>query len=114
MIIQVSQSTFKILKFFFLKSLLKLDLLDRFVLIRLTSNGTTYFENLRKNDKKFNEEMNMLRIQISNSIPVDEIRLEFLNEFVEFDRIERNKLLFITFKINPPDDNCFNQKSSEE
>ena len=89
--------------------------LDRFVIVRLNANGTEDFENLRKNDgKKFTKEMDALRIQISNRIPVDESRLAFLNQFLKFNRIDSRELLFIMFKINPPNDDCFNQKSSSD
>jgi len=54
--------------------------------------------------------MEEMRIQISNSIPVDESRLTFLNHFQEYDKIDQKDLLFIIFKIDSPNDQNFNKK----
>jgi len=81
----------------------------------LTADGTEYFENLKKvDDKEFNKELEEMRIQISNSIPVDESRLTFLNHFLEFDRIDRRDLLFIIFKIDSSNNDGFNNKTSKD
>ena len=58
--------------------------------------------------------MEEMRIQISNSIPVDESRLTFLNHFLEFDRIDRRDLLFIIFKIDSSNNDGFNNKTSKD
>jgi hypothetical protein len=52
-----------------------------------------------------------MRLEISDSIPVDESRLVYLNHFLEYDKIEIHELLFITFRIEPPN-NSFNNKSA--
>ncbi len=81
----------------------------------MTADGTEYFENLKKvDDKEFNKELEEMRIQISNSIPVDESRLTFLNHFLEFDRIDRRDLLFIIFKIDSSNNDGFNNKTSKD
>jgi hypothetical protein len=54
-----------------------------------------------------------MRLEISNSIPVDESRLIHLNHFLEYDKIEIFELLFITFRIDPPN-NSFNNKSAQD
>jgi hypothetical protein len=40
-----------------------------------------------------------MRFKISESIPVDESRLSYINQFLEYDNIEITNLLFITFRI---------------
>jgi len=78
----------------------------------LTVNGTKYYKDLKtENDQKdFVKEM---MIQISNSIPVDHSRLKDINHFLEFDKVEGNDLLYITFQIDPANDS-FNKKSSRD
>ncbi len=78
----------------------------------MTVEGTRFYQNLDNNDKKnFIEQM---RIQISKSIPVDNSRLTCLNQFYEYDEGYRSDLLFITFRISPPNERHFNRKDAKE
>ena len=82
-------------------------------MIRLTVNGTKHYKSLKtkKDQKDFLEEM---MNQISNSIPVDRSRLDCLNHFLEYDKSDRDDLLFITFKIDHSNGNGFNSKSAKD
>ena len=78
----------------------------------MTVEGTRFYQNLDNNDKKnFIEQM---RIQISKSIPVDNSRLTCLNQFYEYDEGYRSDLLFITFRISPPNERHFNKKDAKD
>jgi len=86
-------------------------------------DGTNQYKNAI-NKENF---INQMRIDISKSIPVDDSRLKFSSHFLEYDKIripihynyrfEERELLFIKFKIDPPDENCencFNKNSAED
>lgn len=78
-------------------------------IIRLTVDGTKLYVGLGKVDKEnFIEKM---RLGISESIPVDESRLIYINHFLKY---EKSELLFITFRINPPNNNNINNKSAKD
>ncbi|CAG8733889.1 14724_t:CDS:2, partial [Funneliformis caledonium] len=76
--------------------------------IRLNVMGTDHFKKLNDVEKKnFSEQMS---IEIAKCIPVDRQRITYLNHFVNY----KENADFITFKINPPNENNFNKKSSKE
>ena len=74
----------------------------------MTDDGTNHFKNLNDNDKK--DFIEQLRIQIAKSIPVDESRLTYSKYFYKY----KIDLVYITFKIDSPKENYFNQKSAKD
>src|SRR3990170_3097252 len=83
-----------------------------FGFIRLTVEGTRFYQNLDNNDKE--NFIKQMGIEISKSIPVDNSRLTYLNKFFEYDESNRSDLLFLTFRISPPDENHFNKKDAKD
>ncbi|CAG8552569.1 7721_t:CDS:2, partial [Funneliformis mosseae] len=76
--------------------------------IRLNVMGTDHFKKLNDVEKKkFIEQM---CIEIAKCIPVDRQRITYLNHFVNY----KENADCIAFKINPPNENNFNKKSSKE
>ena len=81
-------------------------------IIHLTVEGTRSYQSLDNTGReKF---MNKMRIEVSKCIPIVESRLIHSNHFLEYDKIDRNDLLFITFRIGPPEENDFNKKSAKD
>ncbi|PKC73479.1 hypothetical protein RhiirA1_451113 [Rhizophagus irregularis] len=79
--------------------------------LRFNSNGTEEFRKLPDADKKiFSEQM---RIELANSIPVDDSRIEINDNKYEFDMVSSVNLYF-SIQINPPNEDSFNKKCSEE
>ena len=58
--------------------------------------------------------LNEMRIEISKCIPVAESRLAHSDHFLEYSKIDRSDLLFITLRIDPPDEDGFNKKSAKD
>ncbi|CAG8463105.1 11906_t:CDS:2 [Funneliformis caledonium] len=80
--------------------------------IRLTIEGTQYYKNLKDNtdDRKYFDEIIK---QISESIPVDLLRLHYSRHYFEFDKADNEELLYVIFRINPPIGG-FNNKSAKD
>jgi hypothetical protein len=55
-----------------------------------------------------------MTIDLSKSIPVDDSRIQKVNDIYVYDIISDSELLVITYRIDLPDENCFNKKSSKE
>jgi len=80
-------------------------------IIRLTLEGTkTYQDKDKAGRENF---INELRKEVSKCIPV-ESRLIHSGHFLEYDKIDRSDILFITFRIDPPNENDFNKKNAKD
>ncbi|CAB5165759.1 unnamed protein product [Rhizophagus irregularis] len=80
-------------------------------IIHLTVNGTNYYQSLNEDEKE--SFIKQIGKEISHSIPVNELRLNILSKFLEYDKIDRVNLLFIKFKIDPSDNNNIDKKSAK-
>ncbi|CAG8683313.1 3250_t:CDS:10, partial [Funneliformis mosseae] len=78
--------------------------------IRLNIEGTQYYKNLKDDTDDTTYFDGMIK-QISESIPVDLLRLHYSRHYLEFDNEE---LLYMIFRINPPIVGGFNNKSTKD
>ncbi|CAI2167912.1 20587_t:CDS:2 [Funneliformis geosporum] len=78
--------------------------------IRITIEGTKYYKNLTDSKKDFNQRMIK---QISESIPVDLLRLNHSRNYFEFDKDEKKEHLYMIFRIDPPKYG-FNNKTAQD
>ena len=81
-------------------------------IIRLTVEGTRSYQRLDKIGRK--DFINEMGIEVSKCIPIVESRLIHSGHFLEYDRINRSDILFITYRIDSPDENDFNKKSAKD
>ncbi|GBB91078.1 hypothetical protein RclHR1_01820007 [Rhizophagus clarus] len=80
--------------------------------LRLTSESTEEFNKLDKNGKK--DFFKFMTIDLSKGIPIDNSRIYKVNDIYVYDMVSDSELLVVTYRIDLPNENCFNKKSAKD